>query len=129
VVLLPPLALSACIGTEDTRATSFMEESNQAFPANHRAEVLAFMKTYLNNPVGVREAVMAEPTQRTVNGRARYVGCLRFAERQADGTYRDPRERAILFVNGRLDRMLQESSEVCAGVAYVPFPELERLTR
>ena len=93
-----------------------MEESNQAFPANHRAEVLAFMKAYLNNPVGVREAVMAEPTQRTVNGRARYVGCLRFAERQADGTYRDPRERAILFVNGRLDRVLQESSEVCAGV-------------
>jgi hypothetical protein len=128
-VLLLPLALSACIGSEDTRATSFMEESNQAFPANYRAEVVAFMKTYLNNPVGVREAVMAEPTQRTVNGRPRYVGCLRFAERQADGTYREPRERAILFINGRLDRMLQETGEVCSGVAYAPFPELERMTR
>lgn len=130
-VLLLPLALSACIGSEDTRATSFMEDSNsnQAFPANYRAEVLAFMKTYLNNPVGVREAVMAEPTQRTINGRPRYVGCLRFVERQADGTYREPRERAILFINGRLDRVLQETSEVCAGVAYAPFPELERMTR
>ena len=108
-----------------------MEESgiNQPFPANYRPEVLAFMKTYLNNPVGVREAVIAEPTQRTVNGRVRYVTCLRFAERQADGTYRDPHERAILFINGRLDRVLQDSGEVCAGVAYAAFPELERMSR
>jgi hypothetical protein len=130
-VLLLPIALSGCFGSEDTRATSFMEESgiNQPFPANYRPEVLAFMKTYLNNPVGVREAVIAEPTQRTVNGRVRYVTCLRFAERQADGTYRDPRERAILFINGRLDRVLQDSGEVCAGVAYAAFPELERMSR
>jgi hypothetical protein len=130
-VLLLPLALSACIGSDDTRATSFMEDSNsnQAFPTNYRAEVLAFLKTYLNNPVGIREAVMAEPSQRTVNGRVRYVTCVRFAERQADGTYREPRERAILFINGRLDRVLQDSSEVCAGVAYASFPELERLVR
>lgn len=108
-----------------------MEESgtNQPFPANYRPEVLAFMKTYLNNPVGVRDAVIAEPSQRTVNGRVRYVTCLRFAERQADGTYRDARERAILFINGRLDRVLQDSGEVCAGVAYAAFPELERMTR
>lgn len=103
--------------------------SNQPFPTNYRPEVLAFMKTYLNNPVGVREAVIAEPTQRTVNGRVRYITCLRFAERQTDGTYRDPRERAILFINGRLDRVLQDSGEVCAGVAYAAFPELERMTR
>jgi hypothetical protein len=129
LAVLLPLALSACIGSEDTRATSFMEDSNQAFPGNYRAEVLAFMKTYLNNPVGVREAVMAEPLQRTVNGRVRFVSCLRFAERQADGTYREARERAILFINGRLDRVLQDSSEVCAGIPYAPFPELERLSR
>ena len=103
--------------------------SNQAYPTNYRSEVLAFLKIYLNNPAGIREAVMAEPSQRTVNGRVRYVTCLRFAERQADGNYREPRERAILFVNGRLDRVLQDSSEVCAGVAYAPFPDLERLTR
>jgi len=77
----------------------------------------------------VREAAMAEPTQRTVNGRVRFVTCLRFAERQSDGSYREPRERAILFINGRLDRVLQDTSEVCAGVAYGPFPELERMTR
>jgi len=105
-----------------------MEDSNQTFPGNYRAEVLAFMRTYLNNPVGVREAVMAEPVQRTVNGRVRFVSCLRFAERQADGTYREARDRAILFINGRLDRVLQDSGEVCAGVPYAPFPELEHMS-
>ena len=55
--------------------------ANQPYPTNYRAEILAFMKTYLNNPVGVRDAVMAEPVQRTVGGRLRYVSCLRFAAR------------------------------------------------
>jgi len=130
-ILLLPLALSACMDSDDTRATSFMEDSggNQPFPSNYRAEVLAFMHTYLNNPVGVREATMADPVQRTVNGRPRFVSCLRFAEPHSDGTYRDAHERAILFVNGRLDRMLQNASEVCAGAVYAPFPELEKMIR
>ena len=71
--------------------------------------MLAFMKTYLNNPVGVRDAVMAEPVQRTVGGRLRYVACLRFTARESDGGYREPRERAVLFVDGRLDRIIENA--------------------
>jgi len=44
---------------------------------------------------------MAEPVQRTVGGRLRYVSCLRFAPRESDGSYREVRERAILYVDGR----------------------------
>lgn len=103
--------------------------ANQAFPENYRAELLAFMRTYLNNPVGLHNATMAEPVLRTVGGRQRYVSCLRFAARESDGSYREPRERAIVFVNGRLDRVVENTSEVCAGAAYAPFPDLEKLTR
>jgi hypothetical protein len=108
-----------------------MEDSSvpQPFPDNYRPELLAFMKTYLNNPVGVRNAMMADPVQRTVGGRVRYVSCLRFSEPQSDGTYREPRERAVLFINGRLDRVVPNAAEVCAGASYVPFPELEKMTR
>ena len=87
------------------------------------------MKTYLNNPVGVHDAVMAEPVQRDVSGRMRYVSCLRFAARESDGSYREPHERAILYVNGRLDRMIEKAGEICAGAVYAPFPELEKMTR
>ena len=103
--------------------------ANQPFPDNYRPELMAFMRTYLNNPVGIHSAMMAEPVQRTVGGRMRYVSCLRFAPRESDGSYREPRERAILYVNGRLDRVAENAAELCAGVAYAPFPELEKLTR
>ena len=131
-ILMLPVALAACFGSEDSRPISFMGSdgaANQPFPNNFRDEELAFMHTYLNNPVGVRSATMADPVLRDVNGRTRYVSCLRYAARESDGAYREPRERAILFVNGRLDRMIEKPDELCAGVAYAPFPELEKLTR
>jgi hypothetical protein len=91
--------------------------------------LLAFMKTYLNNPVGVHDAAMAEPVQRTVGGRLRYVSCLRFTPRESDGSYHEVRERAVLYVDGRLDRLVENASEPCAGVVYAPFPALEKMTR
>ena len=132
-ILLMPIMLSACAGTDDGREAAITIDSgndaNQPYPSNYRTELLAFMKTYLNNPVGVHDAAMAEPVQRTVGGRPRYVSCIRFAPRESDGSYREPRERAILFVNGRLDRMIEKAGDVCAGAVYAPFPELEKLTR
>jgi hypothetical protein len=132
MILLLPVALAACAGNEDNRGISYTADrgvANQPFPNNYRAELLAFMKTYLNNPVGVHEAAMAEPVQRTVGGRLRYVSCLRFTPRESDGSYHDSRERAVLYVDGRLDRVAENASEACAGVVYVPFPELEKMTR
>jgi hypothetical protein len=72
---------------------------------------------------------MAEPVQRTVGGRLRYVSCLRFTPRESDGSYREVRERAVLYVDGRLDRQIENASEPCAGAAYAPFPELQTMTR
>jgi hypothetical protein len=131
-MLLLPVALAACAGSDDGRSITYTDDrgvANQPFPNNYRAEVLAFMKTYLNNPVGVRDAVMAEPVQRVIGGRLRYVTCLRYSARDSDGNYREPRERAILYVDGRLDRLIENAGEPCAGVAYAPFPDMEKMTR
>ncbi|WP_213289466.1 hypothetical protein [Bradyrhizobium sp. sGM-13] len=131
-VVLLPLALSACAASDESKPITFTDDrgvSSQPFPKNYRTEVLAFLKTYLNDPVGVRGAVMAEPIERVVGGRLRYVVCLRFSPRESDGGYREPRERAILFVDGRLDRIIENAAEPCAGLAYTPFAELEKLTR
>jgi hypothetical protein len=130
-VLLLPAMLAACQTDDAPSPVSFTSDSNanQPFPSNYRAETIAFLHTYLNNPVGVREAAIAEPVQRTVGGRVRYVSCLRFAERQSDGTYREVRERAVLFVSGRLDRLIANPSDECAAAVYAPFPELEKMQR
>ena len=71
----------------------------------------------------------SEPVQRTVGGRLRYVGCIRYAPREANGSYREPREQAVVCVDARLDRMLENPGEACAGATYAAFPELEKLTR
>jgi len=34
------------------------------------------------------------------------------------------RERAVLYVNGRLDRVVEDANDVCAGAVYAPFAEL-----
>jgi hypothetical protein len=131
-ILLLPVALAACAGGDEVRSITYTDDrgvANQPFPNNYRPELLAFMKTYLNNPAGVRDAVLAEPVQRTVGGRLRYVTCLRFTPRESDGSYRELRERAVLYVDGRLDRIIEKASEPCAGLAYAPFPELEKMTR
>ena len=129
--MLLPIALSACVGSEYSRPTTFMEDSGGTprYPDNYRPELLAFMHTYLNNPVGVRNAEVAEPVQRTVGGRVRYVSCLRFYPRESDGTYHEMRERAVMYVNGRLDRLVENASEICTGAVYAPFPEMEKMQR
>ncbi len=132
VILLLPIVLAACAGSDESRSISYTDDrgiANQPYPNNYRIEALAFMKTYLNNPVGVHDAAMAEPVQRTVGGRLRYVSCLRFMPRESDGSYREMRERAILYVDGRLDHVVENASEICAGAVYASFPELEKLTR
>jgi hypothetical protein len=131
-ILMLPVALAACAGGDEGRSFSLFGGGNdtpQPFPNNYRAELLAFMKTYLNNPVGVRDAALAEPVMHDVNGRMRYITCLRYSARESDGSYREPRDRAVLFVNGRLDRMIEKGGELCGGAALAPFPELEKLTR
>src|SRR6478736_3652000 len=131
-ILLLPIVLAACAGSDDGRSITYTDDrgvSNQPYPNNYRAEVLAFMKTYLNNPVGVHDAAMAEPVQRVIGGRLRYITCLRYSPRESDGNYREPRERAILYVDGRLDRLVENAAEPCAGAVFAPFPELQTMTR
>jgi len=131
-ILLLPVALAACAGGDEVKSITYTDDrgvSNQPFPTNYKNEILSFMRTYLNNPVGVRDAVMAEPVQRVVGGRLRYVSCLRFSARDSDGNYHEARERAVLFVDGRLDRIIENASDPCAGVVYAPFPGLQAMTR
>jgi len=132
-MVLLSLLVAACAGSGDeSKSISFTDDrggTNQPFPNSYRSEILAFMRTYLNDPAGVRDAAMADPVQRVVGGRLRYVSCLRFSARESDGNYGSPRERVIIYVDGRLDRLAEKPGETCAGAVYAPFPELEKMVR
>lgn len=123
LALVAAATLSGCI-TSDDAGTPDGGDAVQPFPANYRSEIPAFVRSYLNNPVGLRDAAMAEPVQREVAGRVRFVSCLRFTPQGGR-----PQELAIVHVNGRLDRVANSATELCAGAVYAPFPELEKLSR
>ena len=132
-MLLLSLSLAGCLTSDDSGGpVSFTADrgvDNQPFPSTYRTEILAFMRTYLNNPAGVRDAAVAEPVQRTLGGRLRYVVCLRYSAKDSDGAYRPARERGIVFVDGRLDRIMENAGEPCAGATYAAFPDLEKMSR
>jgi hypothetical protein len=131
-ILLLPLWLAACGGGGSVGGISFTDDqgtAEQPYPTDYKTNLLAFMRTYLNNPVGVRDASMALPVQRTVGGRLRYVSCVRYTAKDMDGKYLAPQERAVSYVDARLDRVVEDTASACAGASYVPFPELQAMAR
>ena len=131
-ILLLSASLVACAGSDDNGRISYTEDrgvASQPYPNDYRPQLLAFLKTYLNNPVGLRDPEIADPVQRTLVGRLRYVSCVRFSTRDSDGNYRDARENAAVYVDGRLDHLVEKAAELCAGAVYAAFPELAKLTR
>ncbi|CAN5419145.1 hypothetical protein BH11PSE4_BH11PSE4_09460 [soil metagenome] len=134
--LMLPLWLAGCgglgLGGGSDRGISFTDDqgvAGQPFPQNYRTELLAFFRTYINDPVGIRDASLAEPVQRTVGGRLRYVACVRYTAKDSSGQYRAPQERAVTFVDGRLDHVVDNAADICAGATYLPFPEMQAMKR
>jgi hypothetical protein len=102
--------------------------SVNVFPDRYRAEILAYQRSYLNDPTGIRAAAITQPALRKVGSVERYVVCVRFNAKAAGGTYAGVRDHIAVFLAGKLDQMAATREE-CRDAAYEPFPELERLTR
>jgi len=102
--------------------------SVNVFPDNYRAEILAYQRSYLNDPTGIRSAAISQPALRKVGSVERYVSCVRFNAKAAGGAYTGVRDHLAIFLAGKLDQMAV-TREDCNGAAYEPFPELERLRR
>jgi hypothetical protein len=98
-------------------------------PANYKADILGAMHAYLNDPTGIRDAQIAPPALRDVAGHPRYVVCVRYTGKKHGGDYGSQKELAGVFMVGRFDRFLEKAPEACAGAAYGPFPELQKLPR
>jgi len=98
-----------------------------AYPANYKADILGAMHAYLNNPTGVRDAALSEPAIKTVGGTTRYMACLKFNAKKNANDYAGMKEIAAVFLAGRFDQFVENTKDICAGVTYAPFPELQKL--
>jgi hypothetical protein len=98
-------------------------------PANYRPDILAFLRTWLNDVSNVREAAISEPVLKSVGRVERYIVCVRFNAKNSAGQYEGAKDRMVVFLAGKLDTMVDARRDECAGTKYMPFPELERLAR
>jgi hypothetical protein len=116
---------AACSSTQPTVMSG---EPNVA-PVNYKTEILAYMRNYLNDPTGVREAYITEPSLIMVGGTQRYVSCLRFNAKNSVGKYEGSKDRVVAFLAGRFDTLAPARDEQCKDANWQPFPELEKLRR
>ena len=124
-VLFGAAMLSACASTPP----AVMSGEPNVAPVNYKTEVIAYMRTYLNDPTGVREAYITEPSLLTVGGTQRYVSCLRFNAKNSVGKYEGSKDRVVAFLAGRFDTLAPARDEQCKDANWQPFLELEKLRR
>ena len=120
--LLPLGACAGGSGEEMYFSRPRNADAAQPFPANYRGELLAFLRTYLNDPTNVREASISEPIQRHIAGTRRYFLCVRYNARDSAGQYTGVADRAALYLDGRFDRLIEKSQDFCPAPTYAPFP-------
>ena len=126
------LVLGGCSGNPlapAAPAAVATDDELNVYPANYKAEVLGAMHAYLNDPTGIRDAGISPPALKPVGDHPRYVVCVRFNAKKARNVYAGAKVAAAMFLAGRLDHMLDAAHEQCAGAAFAPFPDLQKLTR
>jgi len=107
-------------------------DAQNAVPTHYKSDLLAFLRTYLNNPEHIRGAAVSSPQLKTVGPGQRYVTCVRYNARDNNSHYAGPKDGAAIYVSGKLDHFVDQPQAVkalCKDAVFAPFPELERLTR
>jgi hypothetical protein len=134
LALLGALVLAGCstdLGPTPADLKAQWEAQN-VVPTRYKNDLMAFLRTYLNNPEHIRGAAVAPPELKKVGPGPRYVACVRYNARDNDGHYAGPKDGAAIYVSGKLDHFVDQPhavKELCKDAVFAPFPELETLTR
>jgi len=117
------LALAACSSQDKPKI------DENLFPADYRNAVLnTVMTTKMFDPTNIREASLTDPALKAVlGGASRYVVCARFNPRDSMRQYEGVTEYVAYFYAGDITQFIKATGDVCAGMAYKPFPELEKI--
>ena len=138
IVLLVAAAATVALGgcaTEVGPSSAELKakwDAENVFPQAYRQDLLAYLRTYLNDPLHVRGAAVSQPQLKYIGPGDRYVACVRYNARNTDGKYQGSKDGAAVYVAGKLDRFFdipKDVRELCKDAAFAPFPELEKLTR
>jgi hypothetical protein len=127
--LVPFLAIA--LGACDTYVAKYIEPKieENILPRDYKPAILTQLRTMVDDPTNIRDAYISEPTLKATAGATRYIVCMRFNAKDRNGQYAGNREVAAYYFAGSLTQIVDASRELCGGVNYQPFPELQRLCR
>lgn len=132
--LVLALALAACTTSLDPTPTELKArwEAQNVLPQNYKSDLIAFLRTYLNQPEGVRGASVSAPALADIGPGQRYVACVRYNARDMTGKYAGVKEGAAVFASAKLEDFIDRPpavKQLCKDAVFAPFPELEALKR
>jgi hypothetical protein len=103
------------------------ETGQNIFPADYKQELAAFLRTYIENPRQVRDASIGTPALRPVGGQSRYVTCVRYNPRNFENKYEGNKEKLAIFIDGKMNQFVDSDPQICPGLAYQRYPEIENM--
>jgi hypothetical protein len=122
--------LGGCSGSGLPDLTSYYKEKvtgQNTFPADYKQELASFLRTYIDNPRQVRDAYIAPPVLRPVGGQPRYVTCVRYNPRNFENKYEGNQEKLAIFIDGKMNQFVDSDPQICPGLAYQRYPEIENM--
>ena len=123
-LIAPPLAfaLNACLYTEK-------KPQENVLPTSYKPEIIEMVRGSLTDPTNIRDAAISEPVLKPIAGTTRYVVCFRYNPKDGGGQYEGIKNVAAVFYSGQITQIINSTPEQCGGVAFQPFPEMQKLCR
>ena len=128
-IALATLTLAGC-GSDALNSFTFMQGrekpiARDVMPANFKREILTTVPSVVADQRGIREAYYSDPAiDPKLNT---YMSCVRFNAPDGAGGYVGAKEYVAYYYDGHLNQFVAAPPDQCRGVAYKPFPELDKL--
>ena len=90
-----------------------------AYPANYRTQILAFLRQSLTDRADYRGALIGQPALKPIGDSQRYMVCLQF------NGHNQIKNKVAVYLAGQMSQFIDSKPEQCADAAYQPFKELE----
>lgn len=97
------------------------------FPTRYKAEVAEVMRTQLSSAVA--SAYIGDPVLRPVAGVPHYITCVRTSLRNINNLDAGNQSNYVIFLGGIVNQFLPGTPELCSGLNYQRFPEIETVRR
>ena len=95
------------------------------FPTDYKTEILDFLRGSLTTRV--RDAYVGQPVLRPIDKIPQYVTCVRYSPLDSKNQPVGSETKLAIFLGGRLMQYLPGDPQMCGGLTYQRFPELESL--